>query len=176
MGSTGLSHSLWLPLGYMHVQERRQKQMKQMQKSYLYFIGKDKCIQEFVYLEYQIPTCTCETPQRPKHSRTKFAQHRAPSSPHLFMCLFFRQLFIECQLVPGTRITAMNKTEPLPSMSLHFRVCVAFQQGTCTAARQQGISSHFCHQLAIEFGQVAWLQFLTLLNGGTIRPLLRVLL
>lgn len=46
------------------------------------------CIQEFVYSEYQIPTCTCETPQRPKESKVKFVHIGLSLPPHLLIYLF----------------------------------------------------------------------------------------
>lgn len=86
-GSTGLSHSHCLPLTYVCARKKT-KQVKQMQKSYPHFIGKDEHIQESVYLKYQISTCPYEIPQRPKTSRTTFAQQWALSSSsasHVFI-------------------------------------------------------------------------------------------
>lgn len=142
MGSTGLSRSLWLPLGYMHVLERRQKQMKQMQKSYLYFIGKDKCIQEFVYLEYQIPTCTCETPQRPKHSRTKFAQHQAPSSSpsiHVFILLTIIYWVPTCARHQD-HSNEQNRTPALNESTFQGLCCLPTRHLHCSQAARDLIS------------------------------------
>lgn len=72
----------------MYVPERKQKEVKQTQKSYPHFIGKEELIQESVYLKYQISTCPYDIPQRPKNSRPKFAQHWALSSSstiHVFI-------------------------------------------------------------------------------------------
>lgn len=86
-GSTGLSHSHYLPLTDACARKKTE-QVKQMQKSDPRFIRKDEHIQEAVYLKYQISTYSYEIPQRPKNSRTKFAQHWALSSSsatHVFI-------------------------------------------------------------------------------------------
>lgn len=68
-----------------------------------------------------IPACTCRTPQRPKDSRTKFIQHWALFLPTYSFISSFNNYYLSTSYVPGTRIPAVNKTEPLLSLRLHFR-------------------------------------------------------
>lgn len=96
MGSTGLSHSHWLPLGNMYVLERRQKQMKQMQKSYLHFIW---WMHSGISL-FRIQNTYSHLWNARDQNIQELNLHNIGLSlpPHRFMYLFIQQLFIKYHL------------------------------------------------------------------------------